>query len=111
MSSPQMAGSSSSSSSQPADAQRPRPNESKKVHITETPMTRQNWYKHVNWLNVAFIVLFPLYGIIGAFWVPLHLKTAVWAVAYYFCTGLGITAGMYSLHGQHEKKHPLTMND
>lgn len=24
----------------------------KKPHIADTPMTRKNWYKHVNWLNV-----------------------------------------------------------
>lgn len=24
----------------------------KKPHITESPITRANWYKHVNWLNV-----------------------------------------------------------
>lgn len=24
----------------------------KKQHITELPITRGNWYKHVNWLNV-----------------------------------------------------------
>jgi stearoyl-CoA desaturase (delta-9 desaturase) len=25
----------------------------KKQHITDTPITRGNWYKHVNWLNVS----------------------------------------------------------
>ena len=25
----------------------------KKPHITETPITRSNWYKHVIWLNVS----------------------------------------------------------
>lgn len=25
----------------------------KKPHITDTPITRTNWYKHVNWLNVS----------------------------------------------------------
>ena len=24
----------------------------KKPHITDTPITKANWYKHVNWLNV-----------------------------------------------------------
>ena len=65
----------------------------KKRHITETPMTRSNWYKHVNWLNVSLIVGIPLYGCTQAFWVRLQLKTAIWAVAYYFATALGITAG------------------
>jgi stearoyl-CoA desaturase (delta-9 desaturase) len=29
----------------------------KKPHITDTPMTRKNWYKHVNWLNVRIFNL------------------------------------------------------
>ena len=65
----------------------------KKVHITELPMTKANWYKHINWLNVVLIVGIPLYGCVQALWVPMQLKTVVWAVAYYFATGLGITAG------------------
>jgi stearoyl-CoA desaturase (delta-9 desaturase) len=56
-------------------------------------MTRNNWYKHVNWLNVFLILGIPAYGCIQSLWVPLQLKTAVWAVVYYFFTGLGITAG------------------
>ncbi|PWY83388.1 hypothetical protein BO70DRAFT_24451 [Aspergillus heteromorphus CBS 117.55] len=68
-----------------------------KVHIADTPITLQNWQKHVNWLNVTMIVLIPLYGCIQAFWVPLQLKTAIWAIAYYFFTGLGITAGYHRL--------------
>ena len=65
----------------------------KKPHITETAITKSNWYKHVNWLNVSLIVGIPLYGLIQAIWTPLRLKTALFAVAYYFMTGLGITAG------------------
>lgn len=64
-----------------------------KVHIADTPITARNWHKHVNWLNVFMIIGIPLYGCIQAYWVPLQLKTAIWAVAYYFFTGLGITAG------------------
>lgn len=76
-----------------ADA-RPRPAaDTKKVHIADTKMTLKNWYKHVDWLNVYFIIGIPLYGLIQSLWVPLQLKTAVWAVLYYFYTGLGITAG------------------
>ena len=73
----------------------PKPG-AQKVHITDTPLTRQNWYKHVNWQNVTFILGVPLYGCIQALWVPLQLKTAVWAVLYYYFTGLGITAGTFA---------------
>jgi stearoyl-CoA desaturase (delta-9 desaturase) len=75
---------------------RPRA-DTKKVHITETKMTLKNWYKHVNWLNVTFILGVPMYGLIQSLWVPLQLKTAIWAVLYYFYTGLGITAGEFRL--------------
>lgn len=66
-----------------------------KVHIADTPMTWGNWHKHVNWLNTTFIVIVPLIGFISAYWVPLRLYTALWAVFYYFHTGLGITAGKF----------------
>ena len=86
-------------SSQPSSAAKTsEPNRSKsydprKPHITDQPITKSNWYKHVNWLNVTLIVGIPLYGCVQAFWTPLRLQTALWAVAYYFMTGLGITAG------------------
>ncbi|KAJ6021545.1 Acyl-CoA desaturase [Penicillium herquei] len=80
-----------------AEAARPRPADTKKVHIADTQMTRANWYKHVNWLNVFLILGIPFYGCVQAFWVPLQLKTAAWAVLYYFFTGLGITAGYHRL--------------
>lgn len=72
-----------------------KPDVRQKVHIADTPLTRHNWYKHVNWLNVSLIIGIPIYGCIQAFWVPLQLKTAIWAVVYYFFTGLGITAGKF----------------
>lgn len=35
----------------------------KKPHITEQPITLKNWHKHVNWLNVTFIIFVPLLGL------------------------------------------------
>src|SRR5436190_2504259 len=80
----------------------PEPNRNKKYdpkkpHITDEPITSANWYKHVNWLNAFLIVGIPLYGLILAYWTPLQRKTAVFAVVYYFMTGLGITAGYHRL--------------
>ncbi|KAF2098779.1 acyl-CoA desaturase [Rhizodiscina lignyota] len=102
-------------SSQPSPmASTSEPNRSKsyeprKVHITDLPMTSENWYKHINWLNVYFIVLFPLSGLVAAFWTPLRLETAIWAVLYYFATGLGITAGYHRLwaHKSYNATQPL----
>jgi hypothetical protein len=67
-------------SSQPSAASKPHPQEPvrnkaydpKKPHITETPMTKKNWYKHVNWLNVILIVGIPMCGLVAAYWTPLY---------------------------------------
>ena len=66
----------------------------RKPHIADTPITAKNWYKHVNWLNVTLILFVPITGLIASYWVPLQLKTALFAIFYYYHTGLGITAGM-----------------
>lgn len=68
----------------------------RKPHITEMPMTWQNWYKHVDWLNSVFILFIPLAGLVASYWVPLTLPTAIFSIVYYFNTGLGITAGKYT---------------
>ncbi|KAI1258397.1 acyl-CoA desaturase 1 [Xylariaceae sp. FL1019] len=81
----------------------------KKPHITETPITWGNWYKHVNWLNTLFIVITPLAGLVAAYWTPLQTKTALFAVFYYFNSGLGITAGYHRLwaHTSYKATLPL----
>lgn len=67
-------------------------------------MTWRNWYQHVSWLSVFFIIIVPLMGFVAAYFHPLQRATAIFAVVYYFNTGLGITAG--GSNGDHagEKK-------
>jgi stearoyl-CoA desaturase (delta-9 desaturase) len=81
----------------------------KKVHIADTPMTWSNFHKHVNWLNTTFILIIPAIGFISAYWVPLRLYTATFAVVYYFNTALGITAGYHRLwaHTSYKAALPL----
>lgn len=76
----------------------------KNAHITEQQITRSNWYKHVNWLNIVLILGVPFIGCVKAATTPLQLWTAVFAVAYYFATGLGITAG-YHRQGLRKSRH------
>ena len=85
--------------------------EPRKVHITETPLTRKTWYKHVNWLNTFLIVGVPIFGMIQAFFTPLLWKTAAFALLYYFATGLGITAGYHRLwaHTSYKASTPLKL--
>lgn len=54
--------------------------DSKKPHISELPMTWKNWYKHIDWLSTTFIIIIPILGFVSTYWVPLQLKTAIWAV-------------------------------
>lgn len=80
----------------------------KNAHITEQQITRSNWYKHVNWLNIVLILGVPFIGCVKAATTPLQLWTAVFAVAYYFATGLGITAG-YHRQGLRKSRHNTNM--
>ncbi|KAJ3853988.1 delta 9-fatty acid desaturase [Lentinula lateritia] len=61
------------------------------------PVTWSNLLNELNWLSVYILTIPPLVGIVGMFYVKLQWETAVWAVAYYFLTGLGITAGYHRL--------------
>ncbi|KFH44011.1 Acyl-CoA desaturase-like protein [Hapsidospora chrysogenum ATCC 11550] len=80
-----------------------------KVHIADTPMTWSNMHKHINWLNTTFIIIIPALGFLSTYWVPLQLKTAIFAIVYYFNTGLGITAGYHRLwaHSSYKATLPL----
>lgn len=108
---PQFLSSQPSPMAKTSEPNRNRSYDPRKAHITDSPITKSNWYKHINWLNVTLIVGIPLYGCIQAFWVPLHWRTALFAVVYYFMTGLGITAGKIypylSPSCHHTKHHPI----
>lgn len=68
-----------------------------KLHISEQPVTLGNWHQHVNWVNTTLILIIPVLGCLAAFYTQLQVPTAIWAVVYYFWTGLGITAGYHRL--------------
>ena len=65
----------------------------KKPHISELPMTLRNWYQHLDWLSIYFILVIPILGLVAATQIPLRLYTVAFAVVYYFMCGTGITAG------------------
>jgi len=80
-----------------------------KPHIQDTPMTWSTWWKHVDWLNVYFIIVIPMMGCYWAWYTPLQTKTAIWSIVYYFNTGIGITAGYHRLwaHTSYSASLPL----
>ena len=55
------------------------------------PVTWENLLQNLNWLHVGILGLTPLLGFIGACYTPLRWQTAVWAVVYYYMTGLGLS--------------------
>jgi stearoyl-CoA desaturase (delta-9 desaturase) len=81
----------------------------KKPHVSETSVTWTNWHKHANWLNIIFILGIPMSGLAATAWVPLRWPTAIWAVVYYFLTGLGITAGYHRLWSHTSYSATLTL--
>lgn len=56
-------------------------------------ITLKNWHKYVDWKHVIGLGLTPLIALYGLLTTEIQKKTAIWAVIYYFATGLGITAG------------------
>ncbi|KAJ3128316.1 hypothetical protein HK098_004725 [Nowakowskiella sp. JEL0407] len=49
----------------------------------------------VNWPQTSILVVPPIVALWGFFNVPVQFYTMVWAVVWYFMTGLGITAGYH----------------
>ena len=56
---------------------------------TLPPITWDNWWKELNYLSLAILTITPSIAIYGAFTTKLRWETAVFAVFYYFLTGLG----------------------
>jgi hypothetical protein len=50
-------------------------------------------YKRLNWLHTPLLVGTPLLALYGLATVTINWRTWIWAVVYYFLTGLGITMG------------------
>lgn len=64
------------------------------------PITMKNILNELNYISLAVLTITPSIAIWGAFHVQLQWRTAAFAVLYYFITGLGITAGMFSFKGK-----------
>ncbi|KAF5340410.1 hypothetical protein D9611_007963 [Ephemerocybe angulata] len=73
------------------------------------PITLDNLFKEIKLINCIFIILLPVIGLVGACYTPLSWKTGLFAVLYYYLTGLGITAGYHRLwaHRSYNATLPL----
>lgn len=61
------------------------------------PITWRNVHKNINWVSFVVLTVVPILSFYGAATTKLQWQTALWAVIYYFYTGLGITAGYHRL--------------
>jgi stearoyl-CoA desaturase (Delta-9 desaturase) len=53
------------------------------------PITWNNWWKELNYLSLAILTITPAISLYGAFTTKLRWQTAIFAIFYYFVTGLG----------------------
>jgi stearoyl-CoA desaturase (Delta-9 desaturase) len=60
------------------------------------PVTWSNWYKEISPVSTGLIVGLPLLGFTGAYFTPLRWQTALFAVVYYYITGLGMFLSIQS---------------
>ena len=65
------------------------------------PIKLSNLHKNINLISTLAITLVPAFSIYGALTTEVKWQTVLWAIAYYFYTGLGITAGKLSLPFSH----------
>ena len=73
------------------------------------PVTWSNWTSELDYLNVAILTLTPFVGLVGAYFTKLRWETCLFAIFYYYVTGLGITAGYHRLwaHRAYNASLPL----
>ncbi|KAK0232919.1 delta 9-fatty acid desaturase protein [Armillaria fumosa] len=73
------------------------------------PIALSNILNEINWLSFTILTSTPIMGVIGACYTRLRWETAIWAIAYYFITTLGITAGYHRLwsHRSYNASLPL----
>lgn len=73
------------------------------------PFQWRNVFSEIQWISFMALTLTPLIAIYGLFTCPLQRATLIWAVVYYFMTGLGITAGYHRLwsHRAYTASDPL----
>lgn len=73
------------------------------------PITWKNLLSNIQWISFTALTVPPAMALYGLFTLELNRKTIIWAVIYYFMTGLGITAGYHRLwaHRSYNASTPL----
>ncbi|PBK70956.1 delta 9-fatty acid desaturase [Armillaria solidipes] len=73
------------------------------------PITSSSFFREVEWISVFALTFIPAASLYGALTTTLRLPTFLLAFAYYFYTGLSITAGYHRLwaHRSYNASLPL----
>ncbi len=73
------------------------------------PIQWKNILSEIQWVSAIVLSVTPLLAIYGLATTSLNAKTFAWMVAYYFFSGLGITAGYHRLwaHRAYSASKPL----
>lgn len=84
----------------------------RKILAKEKPLPPITWKtlpQNIQVVSTLALTIVPALAIYGALTTKLETKTFLWAVAYYFYTGLGITAGYHRLwaHRSYTASKPL----
>ncbi|KAG0736497.1 hypothetical protein G6F57_002399 [Rhizopus arrhizus] len=79
------------------EAMKPPLPKSQMPPLFDKPVTSKNWHQFVNWPQSILLLSTPLIALYGMFTTELTRKTLIWAIVYYFITGLGITAGYHRM--------------
>jgi len=61
--------------------------------LIDEKITLSNWHTFLDWKHVIGLGVTPLLALYGLLTTQIQTKTLIWAIVYYFATGLGITAG------------------
>ena len=85
-----------------------------RILATEKPLPPVRWSNVLNeiqWISFLALTIPPVLAIYAIFCVPLQSKTLAWSIAYYFMTGIGVTAGYHRLwaHCAYTASRPLAI--
>ncbi|KAH3673284.1 hypothetical protein WICMUC_003743 [Wickerhamomyces mucosus] len=65
--------------------------------LNESSMTKWNWYRHINWVNLTVIIILPLLALYKSFDTPLTKNTLQFSISYYLFTVTCFQAGYHRL--------------
>lgn len=73
------------------------------------PVEWKNVLNEIQWVSFIVLTSTPILAVYGVFTTHLTWKTLAWSIAYYFFSGLGITAGYHRLwaHRAYNASKPL----